>query len=170
MRSNSFRPGIHLIIQLPCQIILQSKNTRVFNWRSLRFSRIENVLSEHGVKFLQTFNVQRIPSSQGITNKRLVHGSTSERALTYMVRNVHFEPSENPSIDYVSRSMKEISSAFFWKRPAIISSHRVNYIGAINEKNRKRGLTDLQDLLQRIVKTWPDVQFISSEQLAHRMK
>jgi predicted deacetylase len=134
------------------------------------FNRIENVLSEHGVKFLQTFNVQRIPSSQGITNKRLVHGTTSERALTYMVRNVHFEPSENPSIDYVSRSMKEISSAFFWKRPAIISSHRVNYIGAINEKNRKRGLTDLQDLLQRIVKTWPDVQFISSEQLAHRMK
>jgi hypothetical protein len=66
--------------------------------------------------------------------------------------------------------MKEISSAFFWKRPAIISSHRVNYIGAINEKNSKRGLTDLQNLLQRIVKTWPDVQFISSEQLAHRMK
>ena len=87
-----------------------------------------------------------------------------------MVRNVHFEPSENPSVDYVSRSMKEISSAFFWKRPAIISSHRVNYIGAINEKNRTRGLTNLRDLLQRIVKTWPDVQFISTEQLAHRMK
>ena len=134
------------------------------------FDRIENVLSNNGVGFLQTFNVQRVPSSDGIVNKRLVHGDKSESALTYMVRNVHFEPSENTSTDYVGKAMKEISSAFLWKRPAIISSHRVNYIGAINEKNRTRGLMNVQELMQRIVHKWPDAQFISTEQLANCMK
>jgi hypothetical protein len=41
----------------------------------------------------------------------------------------------------------------------------VNYCGHINEENRKVGLTALKQLLDKIVKRWPEVEFISADQL-----
>ena len=61
--------------------------------------------------------------------------------------------------------MKEISTAFFWKKPAIISSHRVNYIGSINPKNRDKNLSLLQDLLGKNSQSWPEVEFMSTDEL-----
>ena len=52
-------------------------------------------------------------------------------------------------------------------RPAIISSHRLNFIGAIETINRDNHLIELKILLNNIVKQWPDVEFISSDQLGH---
>jgi hypothetical protein len=61
--------------------------------------------------------------------------------------------------------MKQIETAFFWNKPAIISSHRVNFCGHIDPKNREIGLSALKELLQKIVKKWPDVEFMSSVEL-----
>ena len=63
--------------------------------------------------------------------------------------------------------MSEISSAFLWKHPAVICSHRVNFIGGLNEKNRDQNLLFLKKLLSEIVKLWPDVEFMSSNQLGN---
>jgi len=59
----------------------------------------------------------------------------------------------------------DIENAFKWKKPAVISSHRLNYIGGLNEKNRVSGLKDLNRLLSEIQKRWPDVEFMTSSQL-----
>jgi len=61
--------------------------------------------------------------------------------------------------------MKQIEAAFLWNKPAIISSHRVNFCGHIDENNRKKGLTSLKQLLDEIVKRWPDVEFMSADEL-----
>jgi hypothetical protein len=61
--------------------------------------------------------------------------------------------------------MKNIQNAFFWNSPAIIGTHRVNYIGSIVEKNRTVNLKFLSELLRAIVKRWPDVEFLSTSQL-----
>ena len=81
-----------------------------------------------------------------------------------LVRNVVFEPN-NGNIDHVGKAFKQIEAAFRWGKPAHISSHRVNFCGHIDPENRKKGLGDLKELLQRIVKRWPEVEFVSVPEL-----
>ena len=49
-----------------------------------------------------------------------------------------------------------------FNKPAVISTHRVNYIGGLNPDNRENGLRNLDSLLNRIVQKWDDIEFISS--------
>jgi len=83
-----------------------------------------------------------------------------------IVRNVVFEPTEVRGFNWVDNSFKQVEAAFIMKKPANISSHRVNYCGHINVKNRELGLSALRELLHRIVKRWPEVEFISADELA----
>jgi hypothetical protein len=85
--------------------------------------------------------------------------------MTYQVRNVVFEPTFKENFDSVSYALNQIKTAFFWNRPAIISSHRVNFCGHIDPKNREIGLSSLKMLLKKIVQSWPDVEFMSTVDL-----
>lgn len=86
-----------------------------------------------------------------------------------LVRNVVFEPSNDPAFDTVNLALDQVAAAFRWRKPAIISSHRVNFCGHIDEDNRRFGLDTLRRLLRGIVQRWPDVQFISADELVERM-
>jgi len=81
-----------------------------------------------------------------------------------LVRNVVFEPTAS-NIDHVAKALQQIEAAFRWNKPAIISSHRVNFCGHIDPKNREKGLGDLKALLKAIVQKWPDVEFVSVRDL-----
>ncbi|MFO7901561.1 MAG: hypothetical protein R6U98_02780, partial [Pirellulaceae bacterium] len=87
-----------------------------------------------------------------------------------LVRNVVFEPTNERSFDAVGLALNQVAAAFRWRKPAIISSHRVNFCGHIEEDNRRFGLNALRRLLQGIVQRWPDVQFISADELAERIE
>lgn len=93
-----------------------------------------------------------------------VTGIDGKLNLVKIVRNVVFEPTHG-DINHVEKAMQQIKVAFKWNKPAIISSHRINFCGYIDENNRKVGLAALQNLLNRIVKEWPDVEFMSAEEL-----
>lgn len=81
-----------------------------------------------------------------------------------IVRNCVFEPTDR-EIDWVSFTLKQIEAAFFWNKPAIVSSHRVNFCGHIDPENRKKGLSALKTLLEKVVKKWPDVEFVSVDEV-----
>ena len=81
-----------------------------------------------------------------------------------IVRNCMFEPNSN-NIDWVNFTFDQIKAAFFWGKPAIVSSHRVNFCGHIDPENRIKGLETLQALLRKVVKTWPDVEFVAVDEL-----
>lgn len=113
--------------------------------------------------------------------RRRVHRDTYVRELNWLgrrrgqrhttiVRNVLFEPNDKPGVDSVGLALQQIASAFRWRIPAIISSHRVNYCGHIDESNRTQGLADLKRLLQGIVTRWPDAQFIGADELVTRIE
>ena len=87
-----------------------------------------------------------------------------------LVRNVVFEPGKGMFSDPVGHALRQVGAAFRWRKPAIISSHRVNFCGHIDERNRENGLTKLSELLSGIVKQWPDAQFISADQLVERIE
>jgi len=67
--------------------------------------------------------------------------------------------------DWVNSCLNDIDMAFRWNKPAIISSHRVNYIGALDPGNRENGLSQLKQLLKEVVSRWPDVEFMTSAEL-----
>ncbi len=91
-------------------------------------------------------------------------GETDRYNTFTIVRNCVFEPTDK-DIDWVNFTFKQIEAAFFWGKPAIISSHRVNFCGHIDSENRKQGLSVLSRLLKKIVQRWPDVEFVSIEEL-----
>jgi len=87
-----------------------------------------------------------------------------------LVRNVVFEPTDDRGIDWVAYALKQIKAALHWNKPAIISSHRVNFCGHIDPKNRERGLNSLRTLLRKVIELWPDVEFISVADLVKQIQ
>ncbi len=136
-----------------------------YNWDPL----IEGVLKEHGVEWIQGMRSQLMPTGTFDNYLPLKHsfGETNELGLMYNVRNCIFEPSMNPNRDWVNSCLAQISSAFHWNKPAVICSHRINFVGYINPKNRDKGLRDLDALLKAIILKWPDAKFISTDQLSN---
>lgn len=97
-------------------------------------------------------------------------GSKRGQGHVTLVRNVVFEPNLHPGTDEVARTLSQISGAFRWGKPAMISSHRVNFCGHIDPANRRAGLSALKRLLDEIVRRWPDVEFIGAGELAARIE
>jgi hypothetical protein len=104
--------------------------------------------------------------SKGRSKKYRFTQKKLDNGLVHIVRNVVFEPTQNPSFNSVDFAMKQIEVAFRLKKPANISSHRVNFSGHISAENRTLGLAALKDLLDRVVARWPEVEFISAGELA----
>lgn len=129
---------------------------------------LEKILQKNEIKYIQGSHVQLVPvdnSTYKIKKKYHYMGQKNQFNQYYLVRNCLFEPTESNNPQTVNQVLKEIQLAFFYKKPAIISTHRVNYIGSLNSKNRDNNLKLLKQLLSEIVKKWPDVEFISSDQL-----
>lgn len=125
-----------------------------------------NCLSKHGVGYIMLDKFQREPLGNG---KYRTHfrwmGKKNNTGQIVLSRNAAFEPSDNPEIDWVGRCLSEVDDAFRWNKPAVISTHRVNYIGYLDESNRTRNLAFLKRLITEILKKWPDVEFITSVEL-----
>lgn len=82
-----------------------------------------------------------------------------------VVRNVVFEPTDPRNIDWVNFTYNQIQAAFRTNKPAIVSSHRVNYCGHISPENRTKGLNALKQLIEKVMKSYPDVEFLSIDDL-----
>lgn len=118
---------------------------------------------------MSTSKIQREALGFGKTRKRLHYlGQKNSNGQLYITRNCFFEPSQ-AGADWVAACLKDIEIAFFWNKPAVISSHRVNYIGALNETNRKNGLSNLKALLNKALLKWPDIEFMTSQELGDLM-
>lgn len=127
---------------------------------------LHETLLDCGIRYLDTPLVKSEHQGEG-KYKRVFNytGKQNELGQIFLVRNVLFEPSENESIDWADYAMNQIEAAFRWNRPAIISSHRVNFCGLIDPDNRSRGIASLEKLLNRIVSRWPEVEFMSASSL-----
>lgn len=122
----------------------------------------ENTVYESDVKYLFVSHFNPIPDNNGkIVYKFYPSGKRNPYGLSYYTRNCAFEPTE-PKYSGIELTMKQIEAAFRWGKPANISTHRVNFIGTLNEGNREKGLREMRSLLKAIVNRWPDVEFMSS--------
>jgi hypothetical protein len=128
---------------------------------------LEKVAADNGIKYISAAKVQREPLGYG-RNRKVVHwlGQRNISNQTYTVRNCIFEPIFNRG-NWVDSCMSDINIAFRWNKPAIISSHRANYIGVHDPRNRDKNLYQLKNLLKNIIKVWPNVEFMTTNQLGH---
>jgi hypothetical protein len=128
-------------------------------------NQLEAVAAECGIKYIGTSKIQLEPIGNGKTRKVLHRiGQRNSYGQTYITRNCFFEPNDT-SKNWIDSCLREIEIAFRWGKPAVISSHRVNYVGYINPLNRTHGLKQLKFFLDEIVKRWTDVEFLTSDQL-----
>lgn len=129
---------------------------------------LEKTLLDNGIKTIQTQR-GRIKPQIDLNGKPIIKyhytGQKNNYNQIYTVRNVMFEPFENDTLDWVNKALNEIQNAFFWGKPAIISSHRINYVSQMSIKHRDRNLIGLNRLLIQIKRKWPSVEFMSSDEL-----
>lgn len=132
---------------------------------------IERILAIKGIEWIQGVRKQFMPRGGFKNYEPKIHsfGELNKLNMRYNIRNCVFEPSMSKQKDWVSSCLAKIANAFYWNKPAVITSHRINYVGFIDEKNRDRGLKQLDELLYRITKNWPDIRFISTDQLSMKM-
>lgn len=128
---------------------------------------LEGVAAREGVKYISAAKIQHESLGAGKT-RRVLHwlGQKNSHSQRYITRNCFFEPSQQGK-DWVDSCLKDIEIAFHWHKPAVISSHRVNYIGALDLKNRVNGLRHLEILLRSILNKWPNTEFMTSDELGN---
>ncbi len=154
----------------------------IFNYKSKSFiannfiwsKPIDKILCQNGVEFIQGMKYQKYPLKYNLNKRKLQRrhlGETNEFRQIYLVRNCVFEPSQQQNNNQVvNNCLAQIQNAFFWNKPAIITSHRLNFIGSLIESNRVKNLKMLDQLLKKIVNKWPSVEFMTSDQLGEIIK
>ena len=132
---------------------------------------LEETLNECGIRYINTGKKQREPLGDGQyrVNTRFL-GDKNQFSQIYLTRNCFFEPAATgfdvpANYDWINNCLKEIEIAFRWHKPATISSHRVNYIGYLHPENRENSLRQLSELFSRLLKRWPDIEFMTSSEL-----
>jgi len=129
----------------------------------------EKTLSDTGVKHLYISHLMSVPNGKGALKKKYYrNGKKTQSGLTYYTRNCAFEPTSN-NYNGIEHTLKQINAAFHWRKPANISTHRVNFVGGIDPANRAKGLIELKKLLEAIVINWPDVEFMSSAKMLNQV-
>lgn len=132
-------------------------------------SEIDQALFDGGIGHFQGMKYQLFPlNPEGKRGKRRTYfGQKNKLGMTYGVRNCSFEPIELG--DNASKTLSQINIAFKFKKPAIISTHRINFSGGMCKKTRDKNLKEFKNLLLNIVNKWPDVVFMSSDQMSKIM-
>ncbi|MBC7606933.1 MAG: hypothetical protein H7199_08255 [Burkholderiales bacterium] len=157
---------------------------KLFHYRSESFipnnyiwtSELDETLIDNGVRYMQGMKYQLLPKPAGETKRQMsrrFNGQKSAAGLLQTVRNVQFEPSLLPNNDRsaaVRDCLNQIQTAFLWRKPAIVSVHRINFCGALHVANREINLKLFHQLLREITRRWPDVVFMDTVSLAKIIK
>ena len=130
---------------------------------------LEPVLADQGVSLIQGQRGNLRPdreSNWGLKIDRRHTGQRNTLNQTYSVRNVMFEPFNGRTQDPVAQALLQIAQAFRIGTPAIISTHRINYVSEMSVTHRDKNLDELRRLLSSMKDKWVDIEFITSSELA----
>lgn len=146
---------------------------RVYGYNAIHFNapgnrengKLASIIARHGISYLETDKIKHEYLGNGKWKRELHwNGEKNKFGQHYIIRNCVFEPTYDFS-DWAEYTFKQIKIAFKWNKPAIVSSHRVNFAGGISESNRERGLSELTKLIRLVQDSFPEVEFVNSKQL-----
>ncbi|MBF6609194.1 MAG: polysaccharide (de)acetylase [Flavobacterium sp.] len=126
---------------------------------------LEKTAYDHGIRYISTSKIQAEALGEGSVKKHFHYlGQKNTLGQRYITRNCFFEPSDTTR-DWVASCLQDINIAFRWNKPAVVSSHRVNFTGGLNPANRQKGNEQLAALLREVLKRWPETEFMTSAEL-----
>lgn len=133
------------------------------------FSRqLENSLKQSTLRAIVVERNRFEPSTTGKIEQQnylFKYGKGNGGGQIYYRRNVKFEPiQKNFSLDKVKQ---DIDAAFRWGKPAVISTHRINYVSGVTDDQKSRSLNLLKQLLLETKNKWGDIEFMSSSSLVN---
>jgi hypothetical protein len=127
------------------------------------------VLTAGGVTSIDASHRRQEPDKNGgLTMKRHSFGSISAERLVHFISNCAFEPVKRKR-SVVDDTLKQIEAAFRWKKPALINTHRINYVKGRGGDQRDLGLNGLSELLNRLTAKWPDIEFMGTGEFGRFM-
>lgn len=119
-----------------------------------------------GVEYIQSaINQEVISENVSYKTEHYTGEMDNISQLKFLVRNIYFEPSYNNQYDWVKKTLNKIDFLFYFNIPVIISMHRLNFVGGINEANRENNLKLFESLLKKIILKHKDVSFKTSDTL-----
>lgn len=155
---------------------------QLFGFRSKSFipnnyiwpSELDDVLTQNGIEIMQGFKYQLLPKPKDQAKRKMLRRKHGQKinGLLQTVRNVQFEPSllhEHQKNSVVAHTLNQIATSFLWKKPAVITMHRINFCGSLHTSNRDLNLRLFDQLLSEITKRWPDVVFTDTVSLAQNI-
>ncbi len=126
----------------------------------------ETLFADKEVRALQGIRVQKVPGLNhqpaGFRKSYHFNGEKNKHGQYYFVRNCFFEPSLDPVKHGGDACLRQVEAAIRQGGPAIISAHRLNFIGRISPSNRQKNLQAFDALLGAIIKQYPSVKFLST--------
>jgi hypothetical protein len=93
------------------------------------------------------------------------NGQPTGNGMVYMVRNSYFEPSMGHMAE---QAMAALDLKTGLGQPALLETHRFNFLGSIDKKNRS--VQELKRFLEQALAAYPNVAFISTGKLAMILK
>jgi hypothetical protein len=132
-----------------------------YGWRS---PDTEQACVAAGIRAMQGQTFQYLPGGAMVPHYM---GQKGPANIIYLTRNGDLEPVDSGTT--ADQCLRRIADAFGRNAPAILSSHRVNYTSRISFKHRDHGLSVLAAVLKTVKRNYPDVEFLSSDQLLRRM-
>lgn len=125
--------------------------------------RTERVLANGGVELIQTSRAKKTSYRSPVDY--YYSGKRNGFNQVYSVRNCDFEPSTKVENTMVDALIKQVTNAFSNHKVVVFSSHRINYVGGISEKNRLKTLVILDKFIHTLLECYPDTEFLSSDKL-----
>lgn len=95
----------------------------------------------------------------------LHNGQAAGPMALYLVRDIYFEPLRGHA---PARVLEEARARFRLGRPALLETHRSNFVGT--ETDFEHSLAQLDTLLGQALRDWPELRFLSPEALARRYR
>lgn len=137
-------------------------------------AKIEKLLMKHHVLGMQTQCWQKTFRGNGTTSERRVFhysGQKSKYGMLYSIRNCDYEPSlDGFTVETEEKCIRQIEEAFHNQKPAVINTHRLNYVGGIEEDHAEAARNGLMHILAAVVQRYPNVEFLSTPELVEKMR
>lgn len=127
---------------------------------------VESLTSHYGVTGIQGIRFQYHPS-QAKHYKRRIHFTGQKNTFNqrYLVRNAFYEPTHFGVSKCIKSIIDRAKLFFLLGIPLIIGSHRVNFMGGMDEKNRDANINGLDKLIKELLINFPDIEFFSTNDL-----
>ena len=130
---------------------------------------VENAWAAAGVTVVVTpgsrFETRDESGSPAGRGRPIHSGQLSGNNIVYLVRDEYFEPSLGHT---AAQALDRLSAKTRLGRPTLYETHRFNFLGSEEKKNR--ALEELERLLGLALKQHPDLAFLSSIKLATILK